>query len=136
MLMEPRDVYWWDLPRVLSPEEHDAIDERLAAAEAAGTLNEEKEKDENKKSDVRPVLVFQVMGSNVIVGMLTTQDYGQRGAVRIEPTDFLANVTAKVSFFRPERIWTDHTDWARRKMGTLSASKFEECRAAVRALFS
>ena len=128
----PRQLFYWKLPRVLSPAEERAIDARLEAAEKNGTYEQAIELDINQKSDDRPVVILRREGVNVLVGMCTRQDYTDKGAVRIDPDDVLPRgAMTDVSYFRPDRIWTDHVDWHRRFMGTLARDKFEEVRQAA-----
>ncbi|MCZ7605843.1 MAG: hypothetical protein M5U25_07140 [Planctomycetota bacterium] len=125
-------IFFWELPRVLSPKEHEEIDARLEEARERGEYDKAIELAENQKSDDRPVVILRREGVNVIIGMCTTQDYSDRGAVRIDPEDVVPlGAMEEVTYFRPDRVWTDHVDWKRRYMGTLKREKLAECRAAV-----
>ncbi len=93
------DVVWFSFPRVVPP-----------GADVA-----------TKTEDLRPALVLQASGVNVLVGMLTTKDYTDQGALKLAPADYAAGGSDEVSFFRPDRHWTDHEDWAESWVGVCKA---------------
>jgi mRNA-degrading endonuclease toxin of MazEF toxin-antitoxin module len=133
--MQRGELYWWDVLRVLSSEELDAIDQRLEAAKAEGRLDEEQQKKENQKSDIRPVLILRVSGKNAILAMCTSKDHTEHGAIEILPSDLVVQTVRTTTYLRPDRIWTDNIDWARNPLGTLKPQKFAQVCAAVKALF-
>lgn len=132
MALTPGQLYWWEVPRVLSPQQEAEIDARLAAAELDGTYDDARKKDENRKSDERPALVLRSNGSNVLLGMCTTQDYTASGAIVIEPNDVTpAGALHQTSYMRQDKVWFDHEKWNSGYLGKLKPAKFEECKQAV-----
>lgn len=101
------DVVWFSFPRVVPP-----------GADA-------------KTEDMRPALVLQSSGVNVVVGMLTTKDYTSQGAVKLAAGDYVAGGSDEISYFRPDRIWTDHEDWADSWVGRLHAERLTLCYDAI-----
>lgn len=102
------DVVWFSFPRVAAP----------------GTIPEAAE-------DMRPALVLQAKGVNLLVGMLTTKDYTQLGALMLAPKDFIRGGTDEISYFRPDRIWTDHEEWAEDWIGRLREERLVACYDAI-----
>ncbi len=122
-------IYWWDLPRYLSEAEIDAIDERIEnafrASDELGVIEEAKK--ENLKYDRRPVVILTIRRNQVIVGKCTTKDYTDRGAVKIEPVDFVRQTTRTTTYFRPDCLGTDHVSYCQGALGVLRPLKFAEC---------
>jgi mRNA-degrading endonuclease toxin of MazEF toxin-antitoxin module len=90
--------------------------------------------DEAEQYDRRPVVVLHVGGANVIVGMVTTKDYEDKGAVRISPDDYSIRGSNEIHFFRPDRLATDHRGWLENHIGRLKSPKLNECVEAVHVL--
>lgn len=105
------DVFWIEFQRI-TPPENEVIYDR------------------------RPVLVMYTAGVNVIVGMITTKDYRDSGAVQISPDDYVFGGTREIHYFRPDRITTDHRDWLLDRVGRLKQVKLKECLGAVQSLLS
>lgn len=102
------DVYWWKYPQITA-------------------------RGEPPVEDFRPVIVLRARGTDLILGMLTTRDYQERGAVQIAPDDYAHGGTDEISYFRPERLWTDHQDWQEGYIGRVTEDKLRRCREAVAA---
>jgi mRNA-degrading endonuclease toxin of MazEF toxin-antitoxin module len=100
------DVYWIEFKQITPPDNKEVYDRR-------------------------PVVVLHVDSENVIVGMLTTKDYTDRGAVKITPQDYAIGGSREIHYFRPDRITTDHRDWLDDHVGRLKPAKIAECVAAV-----
>ncbi len=87
--------------------------------------------DDSETYDRRPVVVLRASGDNVLVGMITTKDYTERGAVKITPEDYAVRGTREIHYFRPDRLTTDHADWLEEFVGRLKPAKINECIEAV-----
>jgi mRNA-degrading endonuclease toxin of MazEF toxin-antitoxin module len=103
------DVFWIEFKRVTPPDNQEVYDRR-------------------------PVLVLHASGENVIVGMITTKDHTNRGAVKIGPDDYAFGGSREIHYFRPDRLTTDHADWLEDHVGRLKPSKLSECIEAVKAM--
>jgi hypothetical protein len=91
---------------------------------------------EETKSECRPVIILAHNGTDIIAGMITTQDYTDRGAIKITPEDYLMGGTTKIHFFRPERLHCDHVEWLEEHIGRVRNPKLQECFGALHKLFS
>lgn len=85
---------------------------------------------------LRPaVVVGQAEFKNLILCQLTSQPRSSAIAIKIEDSDFENGNLNRVSYARPDKIFTAEPSIIEKPVGTLSVATCDKVRAGVRALF-
>src|SRR5258706_7652038 len=86
---------------------------------------------------LRPALVIgKAEFKNLILCQITSKPGTSNSAIKLEDSDFESGSLNRVSYARPDKIFTAEPSIIEKRVGKLSADSRDKVRAAVRAIFS